>query len=645
MSERNAVLDVFFQEAGELLDAMEAALLGLEETPDDTEHINSIFRAMHTIKGSAGFFEFDALVAFAHRVEAVLEQIRKGERGIDSELISTLLEIKDHTAQLAQHYRAEAGPLPEELLRQGDELLRRLCGPQTAQRLLSNHETERLTRLEASGGDKAHGDNWLISLEFKENALRNGIDPLSFIHYLHTLGTIVDILTLTPAMPRAEQMNPESCYLHFKIAFDSSADKQTIAGVFEFAEDDCVVRILPPHSKQEYYLQLLDELPENQVQRLGEMLIQIGALTENEVAAALLRQTEIRHRESKPIGEILIENHAVSRPVVAQALKKQESAKQKAAEEAAYIRVDADKLGGLIDRVGELVIATSALQLIIGRYGLGDVDETVQQMNQLIGDVRDTALQLRTLQIGEIFSRYRRIVMQISDDGAGLDAGKIAAKAVASGLIGAEQPLSEQEIFNLIFEPGLSTKEQADNLSGRGVGLDVVKRAIEALRGSVSVASTPGQGTTVTIHLPLTLAIIDGFMVEAAGERYIIPLNTVEECVELDVKEKQSDSIRHYVSFRGEVLPYLRLGDFFEGRAQHAENASNQRESLVVVRAGQSRAGFAVDALHGEHQTVIKPLGKLFQQLKGISGATVLGSGNVALILDVQELVKLAHNT
>jgi two-component system chemotaxis sensor kinase CheA len=229
-----------------------------------------------------------------------------------------------------------------------------------------------------------------------------------------------------------------------------------------------------------------------------------------------------------------------------------------------------------------------------------------------------------------------RIVIQISDDGKGLDSDRIVAKAIDRGLIKADQILSKHEIFNLIFEPGLSTKEEASNLSGRGVGMDVVKRNIEALRGTVFIDSELGQGTTVTIHLPLTLAIIDGFMVEAHQERYIIPLSMVEECVEMNSEEWQIDEVQNYVNLRGDVLPYLRLGDFFHQNKKHTRA---QRESLVVVRFGDTKAGFVVDELHGENQTVIKPLGKLFENLNGIGGATVLGSGDVALILDVQGLI------
>ncbi len=716
MSELDAALATFSQEADELLIEMEDSLLILEDTPDDDETINSVFRAMHTIKGSSGLFGFNAIVAFTHEAETVLDQVRTGDRSIDGTLISILLSCKDHTLKLLEFCLDDQNSeLPDDLQQAGETLTAQLTGKTKAEKLPTI--TQEQTAEVETEGSNISADNWLISLDFQIDALRNGMDPLSFIRYLKTLGEIEQILTYTPELSSGDEMDPESCYLQFRILFKSDANKQTIEDVFEFAADDCDIKILPPDSKIEHYLKLLDDQSEDHVSFLGEMLIQTGAITKNDIDKALKTQSSINQDETeiiKPLGEILIEQQVVAQPVVEQALKKQQQTRQKVAAEASYIRVDSNKLGQLINLVGELVISGAAMNLMVERHGLTDVEEVATSMNTLVSDIRDTALELRMVQIGETFSRFRRvvrdvskelnkdieltirggkseldktvvekindplthlirnsldhgierpeqrlqagkpatgnitlnafhdsgqIVIQISDDGAGLDSEKIVAKAIANGLITTADGMSQQEIFNLIFEAGLSTKQQASNLSGRGVGMDVVKRNIEALRGSVNIDSIAGKGTTITIHLPLTLAIIDGFMVKTEQERYIIPLSMVEECVEMDEKEYEINDIKHYVNLRGEVMPYLRLGDYFHNRSSHKKT---KRESLIVVRFGQNKAGFVVDELLGEHQTVIKPLGKVFQSLKGITGATVLGDGNVALILDVQGLIQQA---
>ena len=713
MSEFDSALKIFAQESEQLLLDMEGALLSLESDPDDSEMINSLFRAMHTIKGSSGLFGFNPIVAFTHEAESVLDKVRNNERAIDGELISVMLDSKDHTARLIEHCLSSPDqPLPDELTIASDALIKRLTGKQHTHIQAQATDTSQVHS--EGGGNISIDDSWLISLDFRDNAFRNGMDPLSFIRYLKTLGEIKQILTFFPEMPHGEVMDPESCYLHFKIAFTSDASKQTIESVFEYAADDCDITILPPNSKVNAYLQLLDSLDENHVSRLGEMLIQVGALTEHDVEHALKDQSDAQQDIAKPLGEILVEQQMVQKPVVEHALKKQEQTKQKVAAENSYIRVDADKLGHLINLVGELVISSAAMNLIVERHGLTDAGDVAASMNSLVSSIRDTALELRMVQIGETFSRFRRvvrdvsnelgkeidlqisggeteldktvvekindplmhlirnsldhgiespaqrlavgkpaqgivqlnayhesghIVIQIADDGAGLDSDKIVEKAIANGIIKADHSLSQQEIYNLIFAAGLSTKAQATNLSGRGVGMDVVKKNIEALRGSVMIDSIPGEGTTISIQLPLTLAIIDGFMVGTEQVRYIIPLSMVDECIEMDPTESEINEIEHFINLRGHALPYLRLGEYFN---TPKSNVVKKHESVVVVKFGQERAGFVVDELHGEHQTVIKPLGKMFEKLKGITGATVLGDGNVALILDVQGLIEAA---
>jgi two-component system chemotaxis sensor kinase CheA len=225
------------------------------------------------------------------------------------------------------------------------------------------------------------------------------------------------------------------------------------------------------------------------------------------------------------------------------------------------------------------------------------------------------------------------IVIEVVDDGGGLPKDKILRKAIERGLAQEGDKLTDDEVVNLIFQPGFSTADKVTNLSGRGVGMDVVRKNIMALRGAVSVQSTPGQGSRFTIRLPLTLAIIDGFLVSAADASYVIPLDMVVECLEFNAESTERD----YLNLRGEVLPFIRVRRLFD-----IEGEFPKRENVIVVRSGQEKAGIVVDHLHGEFQTVIKPLGTLFRNLRGISGSTILGSGDVALILDVPTLVSLA---
>lgn len=711
MSDLDQALITFTQEAKDLLAEMENSLLALEDSPCDSELINSLFRAMHTIKGSSGLFGFDIVVAFTHEAETVLDQVRNGEKEIDNELISILLGCKDHTEKLLEFCIDSPDiVLPEELREAGNELVHQLTGKRVSDELATVESQDHLLE-RMGGGDLA--ESWFISLAFKHDAFRMGVDPLSFLRYLKTLGEIQKVLVLTSDIPTGGEFDPESCYLHIEIAFQSNADKQTIEDVFEFATDDCDINILPPNSKVEQYLSLLEDLTEDHTQRLGDILLAIGVLTKNDIAKAIETQSgDAEGNDPKPIGEILVEQQVIQPEVIDKALKTQDQSKKKAAAESSFIRVDSEKLGHLINLVGELVISGAAMDLMVERHGLSDVDEVAQTINSLVSDIRDTALDLRMVPIGDTFTRFRRvvrdvskelnkdialnisggeteldktvvekindplthlirnsldhgietpeqrrlsgkpekgtieltarhesghIVIQIIDDGAGLNTEKILAKAIANGLIPEDHNLTEQETYDLIFAAGLSTKTQATGLSGRGVGMDVVRRNIESLRGSVNIDSTENQGTTITIHLPLTLAIIDGFMVEAANERYIIPLNTMEECVEMNSTECELNDVEHYVNLRGVAMPYLRLAEYFNSEMQEGER---ERQSLVVVRSGQNKAAFVVDQLHGEHQTVIKPLGKVFENVQGLTGATVLGDGNVALILDIQGLIK-----
>jgi two-component system chemotaxis sensor kinase CheA len=378
-------------------------------------------------------------------------------------------------------------------------------------------------------------------------------------------------------------------------------------------------------------------------------------------------------------------------------------------EESRFIRVRADKLDHLIDLIGELVIASSGAQVAAQQERSTRFGEAAQRIHDLVQEARDGALGLRMVPIGETFSRFQRVVrdvskelgkdvalqitggdteldksmvetiadplmhlvrnsldhgletaedreaagkpgqgtlalhayhesgnviIEVSDDGRGLNRDRILAKAVERELVSPDSVLDDEQVYRLIFEPGFSTAAQVTNLSGRGVGMDVVKRNVESLRGQIKVASTPGRGATMQIRLPLTLAIIDGFLTQVAGVSYVLPLEIVAECIETPpgfaLGERGACGC---FDLRGEVVPYIDLRRCFGH-----DGPRPTRQSLIVVHSTDSRIGLLVDRLLGEYQTVIKPLGSIFQHLEGIAGSTILGSGEVALILDVASL-------
>jgi two-component system, chemotaxis family, sensor kinase CheA len=711
---------VFIQEGREQLQAMENGLLELEQNPDDLENINTIFRAAHTVKGASGVIECHFIEGFMHKVENVLDRLRNSEIRVSSDLTGLLLRCCDHLSSLIDVLAAGQPQPADATVASGDALLVELTAYTANPPATTNDIVESEAECEAAGGGGVViSDAWHISVRFGADVLRGGMDPLSFIRYLATMGEIVGLETVHDVMPVAAEMNPESCYLGFEIRLQTRAAKADIERVFDFCHDECELRILPPDSKLAEYLKLIKELPEDDM-RLGEMLVRCGALTQAELDEGLISQSNANHQpipegeEAGPpvqIGEVLVDHKVIQKAVVDAAITKQTQVNEKKTVDARLIRVQAEKLDQLIDLVGELVIAGASANLLATRSGDGDLVEATSVLTRLVENIRDSALQLRMVQIGDTFNRFNRVVRDVSkeidkeidllitgaeteldktvvekigdplmhlvrncmdhgiepadvreangkirrgtvelnayhdsgsivievvDDGGGLPRDKIYKKALEKGLVQPTQTLSDQEIINLIWEPGFSTADQVTNLSGRGVGMDVVRRNIQSLRGNCEVSSTEGQGTTFTIRLPLTLAIIDGFLVGVGKAAYVIPLDAVVECIE----QKNLTTDRHFLNLRGEALPFIRLRDLFE-----VPGDAPPRESIVVVQFAGQRAGIVVDQLMGEFQTVIKPLGVMFPNLRGIGGSTILGSGEVALILDVSALVRAVSQT
>jgi len=729
----------FIVEAHELLEGMEQGLMELETQAqgDAGERINALFRAAHTIKGSAGLFGLDGIVRFTHHLESVLDLMRADKLAVSPGLVAVLLQGRDHLAQLIEQVDQQGecvSGTPEE-----QALVARLqAAQQPAGGALAVVEPVVTLVPQAAAADPvtvlAHGAaltaTWHLSLRFGPDSLRNGMDPLAFIRYLRGLGEIVGLVTLTDALPALDVMDAETSYLGFEINFKSDASKQEIEAVFEFVQEDSTIRILPAHSRIADYVQLIRSMPEDDL-RLGDILVQVGTLTQKELADALNAQHDAQTggAPAAPLGEILVREGATHQPIVQAALDKQKQVKDKRSRDSQMLRVAADKLDALINLVGELVIASAGNALHAQNTAQL---EAAAQITRLVEDIRERALKLRMVEIGETFARFQRVVRDVSreigkdialviegadtemdktlveriadplmhlvrnsmdhgieapdvraargkpaqgtlklsachdsgsilitvaDDGGGLNRERILSKAIERGLLKPElaATLPDPEVWTLIFEPGFSTADAITDLSGRGVGMDVVKRNIEAIRGSIDIQSAAGQGTQMRLRLPLTLAIIDGFLVRSAAHTYVLPLDAVVECMEFQPTQQKQG----YINLRGEVLPLLHLRDALgtedtprvhSGQADHASTghpaatekaAAHQsaRRNVVVTQTAGQRAGLVVDALLGEYQTVIKPLGALFTHLQGISGSTILGNGEVALILDVPTLV------
>ena len=423
------VQQTYIVESRELLRDMESALLRLEKAPQDAEAITAVFRAAHTIKGSSGAVSFDAIVEFTHTMESVLDQIRSGRIGIDGKLIALLLACGDHLSALLDCLAADDRNAAFERIRErGESLLSdlgaRLPVPPLPASAPRNAEVERL------GGAAVASGDWHISLRFGRSLLKNGLDPLSFIRYLGTLGKISQVTTVVDAMPDAAAMDPEACYLGMELDFNGAVTKENIEDVFEYLREDCAIRILPPHSRISDYVDLINALPEDKT-RLGELLVKSGALTRRELDEGLRLQAEGAKRR---IGEILVGQGAVQNELVAAALEKQDLAKKNRAIESSFVRVRADKLDELITLVGELVIASAGTALAARRAGDTDTIEAASTMGQMVEEVRDRALKLRMVPIGETFSRFARVSR---------DLGRELGKEVEIVLTGTETELDK----------------------------------------------------------------------------------------------------------------------------------------------------------------------------------------------------------
>jgi len=669
------LLQTFIAESRDLLEDMERNLLEAERGEAGPDAVNAIFRAAHTIKGSGGLFDLAQLVGFTHVVESVLDLVRDNTLALETELIQLMLACCDHIRALVE---AAAGADADEatLAADGAPLLARLqTYLQPAAAPVAAAATAATTA--------AHTGYWRIALQLFSDALRFGNSPLHLIRCLRSLGTLEAVRTRHERVPALPELDPEACYLGFDILLRSDAQQAAIEDIFEFVRDDCelhVIAVDPHGDAANLDLPLLVAEAGGHAQAddfanfgAAEPAAEAPALAAPAAAAAKApaARAEGGAARAQEGGSIRVDADKLDRMIdlvgeLIIAVASTGANAQRTGD--AQLLESTSILAGLVEEVRE-----SALQLRMVKIGgtfsrfhrvvhdvareLGkdialvvngedtELDKSVVEkiadpLTHLVRNAMDHGIEPAELRQARgkpvrgtvrlnAFHDSGSIVIQISDDGGGLNRERILAKALERGLIEPGRNLSDRDVFALIFEPGFSTAEKVTNLSGRGVGMDVVKRNITALRGSVDIASQQDVGTTISVRLPLTLAIINGFQVGVGKSVFVVPLDVVEECVEF-APNYQSD----YIDLRGGVLPFVRLRSVF-GIA----GAPPARESIVVIRQGTQRFGLVVDTLLGEWQTVIKPLSKVFAGVKGISGSSILGSGGVALILDVPSLL------
>lgn len=703
------MIATYREEATELLSELETSLLELEENPQDNDLINRVFRAMHTIKGSGAMFGFDEIARFTHEVETVFDQVRNGKIDVTRPLLDLTLQARD---QISAMLDASAGGSAAD----EDNAQQIIAG---LQHLLPSAEVpQQVTEQHPAKSDFQDQRQRTYRIRFKPQpeVMLGGTNPLNLLNELRDLGNS-QVTAHLDAVPLLDQLIPEHCFLYWDIVLTTNRGVEAINDVFIFVADDC-----------ELTVDLIDDAEtvesDADYKKLGDILIERGDISPIELQKILSMQ--------KRFGELLVDQGLVPASKIQSALAEQQLVKQVrkertatpaagsgagggAADTGLSVRVPAERLDHLVNLVGELVTVQAHLSQLAATRNDNDITSVAEEVERLISELRDTTLNMRMLPIGSTFSKFKRLVRDLSaelgkeidletsgadteldktvieklndplvhlirnsidhgiempaertvagkpakgvvhlaaehsgdsvlvtirDDGAGLNKERIRAKAIERGLITATTELTDKETFNLIFAPGFSTAQKVTSVSGRGVGMDVVKKAIEALRGTIDIDSTTGKGSVITLKIPLTLAIIETLLVRIDQSFFVLPLSIVEECVELTRADVQAAHGRHLANVRGELTPYINLRSEFVIQENQPEI-----EQVVILSVNGKRVGFVVDDVVGEHQTVIKSLGKLYRDVRGISGATILGDGTVALILDPSLLVQSVEQT
>jgi two-component system chemotaxis sensor kinase CheA len=655
----------FREEAREILVELESALLELNENRADMDLVGRVFRALHTIKGSGSMFGFDKLAAFTHNLETAFDEVRNGRFQINSELIDLTLSALDQIRAMLE----EGTGVPE-------------ADPAVCQQILAKVR-------EITGGVEIHGPKakaesalpapvqgqmltWTIRFAPGPDMMRNGADPLLLLRELKQMGGLC-AKACVAGIPPIGELEPERCYLSWEMVLSTTAGRDAIKDVFIFVEDCCELTIEPgtpsaataaDSAAQRENLCAGDliakALEDKRAQSGGRRVYDKADNTSSlRVPAAKLDQFVDLVGELVTVQARLSEIAARSDdPDIASVAEEIERLTSSLRDNSMNIRML--PIRGTFEKFRRLVhdlardLGKDVELTIEGAETELDktvIDQLSDPLMHLIRNSMDHGIEApsvrsergkRSTATIHLSARHSgaSVLIAVSDDGGGINQEAVRGRAIEKGMISADAQLTEAETFNLIFQPGFSTAKQVTDVSGRGVGMDVVRQSVESLRGTIDVASKSGQGSCVTLRLPLTLAIIDGLLVSVGTAFYVVPLANTLECIELTSKDIEEANGKHVANVRGEIVPYIRLREHFNICTPRPEI-----EQIMVVETEEGRYGFVVDQVLGDCQTVIKNLGRVYRHVQVVSGATILGNGTVALIVDPDRLVQEALRT
>lgn len=736
MSEQNdAMAEIrasFFIECEELLEALQDGLQIMDDGADDSETINVVFRAVHSIKGGAGAFGLEFLVRFAHRYETVLDEVRAERLAVTPDALKVFYQAADHLSDLVRISRDNL-PAPEEQTQALLVALNAFLGEDGEVEEAPEEEIDFSPMgisldLDGDGSDLPDLDDlpplpslpgldepgtrrYLIRFTPTAELFETGNEPALLLRNLHALGEM-RVTCDTSEVPELGQLVPEVPHLTWDITLETEAEEAEIASIFEFVEGLCRLDITRERDA-EAQIMIEGDMETGETAGAVVAAAESAAPETTDIAVAEVPEATASLPEPEPVPE------PAKEPPVTPASAPSKPAVQAPPAAKTIVRVDIDRIERLVNLVGELVINQAMLSQSLEQSGLSphsDAMNGLEEFQRLTRDIQDSVMMIRAQPVKSLFQRMSRIVressgavdkdvrlivhgedtevdktvierladplthmirnavdhglesksarvaagkpeqgqvhlsaahrsgrvvIEISDDGAGINRPKVQQLAIDKGLIPADAMLSDTEIDNLLFMPGFSTADKVSDLSGRGVGMDVVRTAIQALGGRITTTSQPGEGTTFSISLPLTLAVLDGMVVEVADETLVLPLNVVVETLTLEAGDVQMlRPGRNVVRVRSGFVPLLDLGGALGYRAPLEDMTG-----AVVLLIGQedgSTAALMIDNIVDQRQVVIKGLDESFHRAPGIAAATILGDGQIALILDPSDIISNA---